>query len=55
MLLYLSHAIIETWANDDIERLLAIVELIASSVYFISATICAGYVKKMNQEAEAKK
>ncbi|VAW91360.1 hypothetical protein MNBD_GAMMA21-363, partial [hydrothermal vent metagenome] len=48
MLIYISHAIIETWANDY-HRLYAVVELISSSVYFISATICAGYMKKMAQ------
>jgi len=46
MLLYISHAIIETWAND-VHRYLAIIELVSSSVYFISATICAGFVKKI--------
>jgi len=49
MLIYFSHAIIETWAND-LHRYYAITELVSSSVYFISATICAGYVKKMAQE-----
>ncbi len=45
MLIYFSHAIIETWAND-LHRYFAIAELVSSSVYFISATICAGYIKK---------
>ena len=53
MLLYISHAIVEIWANDDIERIFAIVELLSSSVYFISATICVGYVKKMAQEIQS--
>ncbi len=52
MLIYFSHAIIETWSNDDIERIYAIIELISSSVYFIGATICAGYVKKMTPKTD---
>ena len=51
MLIYFSHAIIETWAND-VHRYYAIIELVSSSVYFISATICAGYVKKMTLKTD---
>jgi len=49
MLIYFMHATIEVWANDS-NRLFAIIELISSSIYFVSATICAGYVKKMAKE-----
>jgi len=47
MLIYFSHAIIETWANDE-RRLFAIAELVFSSLYFVSATICARYAKQEN-------
>jgi len=52
MLIYISHAIIETWAND-VHRYYAIAELVSSSVYFISATICAGYVKQAARKSES--
>mgnify|MGYP000240558037 CR=1 FL=1 len=52
MLIYISHAIIETWAND-VHRYYAIAELISSSVYFVSATICAGYVKQAAKKSES--
>ena len=39
ILIYFSHAIIESWANDA-ERIYAIAELILSCIYFVAATIC---------------
>ena len=39
ILIYFSHAIIESWANDA-ERVYALAELLLSCIYFISATAC---------------
>ena len=46
MLIYFSHAIIESWANES-ERLLALSELVLSLVYFVAATMCVRYVKQI--------
>lgn len=39
ILIYFSHGIIETWANE-VERFYAIGELVLSCIYFASATLC---------------
>ena len=46
MLIYFSHAVIESWANDA-ERVYALIELILSSMYFVAATMCVRYVKHL--------
>lgn len=49
MLIYFSHGIIETWANAD-ERILAIMELVLSSIYFIAATMCYRYARQLEKQ-----
>lgn len=45
MLIFFSHAIIETYANSE-HREFAMTELVLSSMFFICATICVRYVRK---------
>lgn len=45
ILIFFSHAIIETYANSE-HRGYAITELVLSGFYFISASICVRYVRK---------
>ncbi len=45
ILVYFSHAIIESWANDA-ERVYALVELLLSGIYFVGATVCHRQTKK---------
>jgi len=47
ILIYFSHAIIESWANDE-ERIYAIAELILSCIYFLAATFCYRESRKGN-------
>jgi uncharacterized membrane protein len=49
ILIYFAHAIIETWANAD-ERILALLELVFSSVYFIAATLCYRYARQKDKQ-----
>jgi len=49
MLIYFMHAIIETWANAD-EKVYAILELILSITFYISATVCARYARQLAEE-----
>ena len=46
MLIYFSHATIETWANAD-EKIYAILELVLSISFYISATVCARHAKQL--------
>ena len=49
ILIYFLHAIIETWANAD-ERVLAILELFFSCLYFIAATLCFRYSRQLDKQ-----
>lgn len=49
MLIYFGHATIELWANED-EKVYAFLELVLSSVYFVSATMCYRYAKQLNKK-----
>ena len=46
ILIYFMHGIIETWANAD-EKIYAILELVLSIAFFISATVCARHAKQI--------
>ena len=51
MLIYFMHGIIETWANAD-EKIYAILELVLSIAFYISATVCARHAKQLKENKE---
>jgi len=50
ILIYFAHGIIETWANPD-ERFLAIIEIVLSSIFFVSATMCFRYARQLEKRS----
>jgi uncharacterized membrane protein len=52
ILIYFSHAIIESWANDT-ERFYALAELLLSGVYFVGATLCYRQTRKQHSKDTA--
>jgi len=49
MLIYFGHATIELWASAD-EKIYALLELVLSSIYFVSATMCYRYAKQLDKK-----
>lgn len=50
MLIYFSHGIIESWANQA-DRLFALAELFLSCVYFVAATMCVRYARQASDHS----
>lgn len=50
ILVYFTHGIIEAWANPIVdEKILAVIEIVLSSIYFVAAMMCFRYARNLNK------
>ena len=49
VLLYFTHAVVETYANDD-ARGYALIELVLTIIYFVSSTFCYRYSRQQAKQ-----
>ena len=51
ILIYFTHAVMESWSLTDItQKSLAILELVLSCIYFLAATMCYRYARQRDKQ-----